>query len=135
MQDVTHPAAVERTHTLWRASRLHAALLRMFNRDALYDLYVRRCLDRDDDGVCDRVDNCPECANPSQVDFDLDGLGDACDPDDDNDGDPDKTDPAPYNASVSSFTPAATAVTYTPRGLAGAFEDAGGEGSHVDLRA
>jgi hypothetical protein len=134
MQNVTHPAAVARTHALWRAVRVHGALLGICGCDALDDLYVHGCHDRDDDGVCDRVDNCPECANPSQVDFDLDGLGDACDPDDDNDGDPDKTDPAPYNASVNSFTRAPIGATYTPQGLARAFVDPG-EGSHVDLQA
>ncbi|MEM9553530.1 MAG: DUF11 domain-containing protein [Acidobacteriota bacterium] len=37
------------------------------------------CADGDLDGVCDEVDNCPADPNPSQVDFDNDGSGDACD--------------------------------------------------------
>ncbi|TNF26342.1 MAG: DUF11 domain-containing protein [Deltaproteobacteria bacterium] len=37
-------------------------------------------LDRDKDGVPDGVDNCPDDFNPYQIDIDLDGLGDACDP-------------------------------------------------------
>jgi hypothetical protein len=41
--------------------------------------------DSDMDGLPDEVDNCPLTYNPDQMDFDLDGSGDACD--DDKDGD------------------------------------------------
>ncbi|MFQ5806364.1 MAG: thrombospondin type 3 repeat-containing protein [Phycisphaerae bacterium] len=134
MRNVTHPAEVSRTHLLWYAVLRHSSVDCTFRRDALYQSYVRSCHDRDDDGICDRADNCPETANPSQADFDSDGLGDACDTDDDNDGDPDKLDPAPYNAAVSSHTPASVVAAYTERGLAVAFDDVD-EGSRVDLLA
>ena len=45
--------------------------------------------DIDDDGIKNTVDNCPSIANPGQADLDQDGLGNACDDDDDSDGMPD----------------------------------------------
>lgn len=42
--------------------------------------------DDDEDGVANIADNCVAEANGDQGDFDLDQLGDACDPDEDNDG-------------------------------------------------
>lgn len=51
-------------------------------------------------------DNCPDIANDDQADFDQDGLGDACDDDDDNDGVLDINDNCPntpLNEGVDSF--------------------------------
>lgn len=45
--------------------------------------------DRDNDGVTNDVDNCPNTANANQADLDQDGAGNACDSDDDGDGLPD----------------------------------------------
>ncbi|MFC1591020.1 C25 family cysteine peptidase [Thermodesulfobacteriota bacterium] len=36
--------------------------------------------DVDGDGIYSSVDNCPETPNPTQLDSDLNGVGDACDP-------------------------------------------------------
>jgi hypothetical protein len=42
--------------------------------------------DQDADGIADSIDNCPTVSNSNQLDTpDLDGQGNACDPDDDND--------------------------------------------------
>ena len=46
-------------------------------------------VDTDGDGVLDSADNCLTVSNPSQLDSDNDGQGDACDSDSDGDGLPD----------------------------------------------
>lgn len=64
-------------------------------------------VDQDRDGVCDPkkedfgaevctgIDNCPTVSNPDQRNTDRDNSGDACDPDDDNDGVNDNIDNCP----------------------------------------
>ena len=42
--------------------------------------------DTDQDSVPDEIDNCPNVANPSQSDDDMDGIGNDCDPDSNGDG-------------------------------------------------
>jgi hypothetical protein len=54
--------------------------------------------DTDDDGLGNVCDNCPTTVNLSQANNDLDGSGDACDPDDDNDGFADTIDKCPFVA-------------------------------------
>ncbi len=56
---------------------------------ALDTVTVAAIDDLDGDGVADAADNCPANANTDQTDTDGDMLGDACDPDDDDDGLPD----------------------------------------------
>ncbi len=53
--------------------------------------------DTDNDGVANQADNCPFTPNPDQLDTDLDGVGNACDEDDDNDGVPDELDAFPLD--------------------------------------
>ncbi len=58
-------------------------------------------LDKDEDGVWDGEDNCPETPNADQADWDDDGAGNACDDDDDDDGVSDANDCAPLNPVIS----------------------------------
>ena len=51
-----------------------------------FDISVGGAIDSDGDGVPDDEDNCPAVSNPDQTNTDGDSMGDACDPDDDNDG-------------------------------------------------
>jgi predicted esterase len=43
-------------------------------------------VDKDDDGIQDDLDNCPDVPNPDQLDEDYDKIGNACEPDTDKDG-------------------------------------------------
>jgi hypothetical protein len=74
--------------------------------------------DRDNDGVPDSRDNCPDKANKSQRNQDGDGRGNACDDDDDNDGMPDS-----YEKSKG----------FNPLKAADASKDADGDG-HSNLK-
>jgi hypothetical protein len=132
MEHVTHPARADRLWFVWQAALCRAALER--DKGRCGHVSCERPADDDRDGVPDQVDNCPIFFNPSQRDFDLDGVGDVCDLDDDNDGDPDQIDPDPYNAEVNSGSCARAREMY---GLHAAYTMFGclPAGSHVDLRA
>jgi len=73
--------------------------------------------DRDDDGVEDLEDNCPEVFNPDQSDIDADDEGDACAPDDDQDGIPNEWDPAPEDSSWPGRALPDTVYAQTASGL------------------
>ena len=109
MDSITQLAPLDRTHPVWQEAIRRSVAARHptqhAHRAILNDL-CHSCepaaSDRDDDGVPDVLDNCPEIFNPTQADFDRDGLADECDPDDDNDGEADGVDPDPFNAAVNS---------------------------------
>ena len=56
-------------------------------------------LDISPDGDGREIDDCPALFDPGGRDIDNDGLGDACDSDDDDDGVPDSRDPCPSTAN------------------------------------
>ena len=60
--------------------------------------------DSDADTIGDNADNCPNTANTNQGNFDADAMGDACDPDEDNDGVNSAEDAFKFNPNYSSDT-------------------------------
>ncbi len=61
-----------------------------------YRSFTTFAVDEDGDGIGES-DNCPGVNNPDQLDYDLDGQGDACDSDDDGDGVDDALDECPMS--------------------------------------
>ncbi|MEM9555796.1 MAG: thrombospondin type 3 repeat-containing protein [Acidobacteriota bacterium] len=59
--------------------------------------------DHDGDGIGTGIDNCTTVSNPDQADLDGNGVGDACDPDRDNDGIPNHLDPCPNTIDTEDF--------------------------------
>lgn len=111
MYNATHPIRAASAPELWREILARAAL------DRLLRLEQQRENDSDLDGVPDVIDNCPHCYNPNQYDFDLDGIGDCCDPDTDNDSDPNPLDPRLFDPTVKSFEPSYAVRTYGTRAI------------------
>ena len=78
-------------------------------------ILVRICDDPDGDGVCTLDDNCPDVYNPLQEDNEGDGLGDVCDPDDDNDGYSDALEEAMETEPLNPDSrPTAAGLTLSP---------------------
>lgn len=65
---------------LIRETATRAAMIGGYQPASWVDSSGQVSSDLDEDGATDRYDNCPEVANPSQQDYDQDGIGDLCDP-------------------------------------------------------
>ena len=76
--DIDDPCAIIPSETLNLSQGSHSATFTVSCGSLI--------VDSDGDGVADSSDNCPDDANPDQLDQDDDGLGNACDNDLDGDG-------------------------------------------------
>src|SRR5512143_198875 len=67
--------------TAMSASRVVLLLLALAGCNQVFDLHETTVVDddRDDDGLLDVIDNCPDVKNPRQEDMDGDHIGDICD--------------------------------------------------------
>jgi YVTN family beta-propeller protein len=78
----------------------------------------RMGLDRDEDGHFNRVDNCPDVANPAQTDSNMNDIGDVCEP---GGGGPTTTTTITTTTSTTTTTTTTTTSTTTtttlPSGL------------------
>jgi VCBS repeat-containing protein len=80
------------------------------DRDSTADIFdsfpndASEISDSDADTIGDNADNCPNTANTNQANFDADAMGDACDPDEDNDGVNSAEDAFKFNPNYSSDT-------------------------------
>lgn len=104
------PPGVGHTWSYWNQA-LELELLPRFNAlaywtglpagadDACVNATKASPADVDRDGVPDASDNCRDDPNADQIDTDLDGAGNACDPEDDGDGIADAADCAPLDAT------------------------------------
>jgi hypothetical protein len=111
MEPVTHPARSLRAHLLWRDT-LHRIAQRRAQR--AHEARAEWAATPGGDDPLKSVeatmfDPCTASWEPLAGDFDLDGIADPCDWDDDNDRDPDRLDPAPYDRFVNRFAPYAPA--------------------------
>jgi len=61
--------------------------------------------DADSDGVADSIDNCVNTSNASQLDTNVDGIGNHCDPDYDQDGNVDDVDFEIFSGSYGTSDP------------------------------
>src|SRR5262245_8834569 len=75
---------------------------------------IARAVDADGDGVEDSLDNCRDEANADQTDTNLDGYGNACDGDFDNDGVVDARDYAIFSAAYGSHGTAPESSNWNP---------------------